>query len=144
LHWPGSIEIVLELSYLIDGPILRQLGEGIRDRAGVVVVERRLLAPERDIDRQRDLLDRREAVESMRARVARQIEKFVGTEIRRRHAVWRLLVGGIGRVRRAAVLADQLFVRSNFAKTISLALARAASTSGIRSSGMEVHPIAEA
>jgi hypothetical protein len=39
------VKIVLELPYLIDRPILRQRGEGIRNRAGVVVVERRLLAP---------------------------------------------------------------------------------------------------
>jgi hypothetical protein len=75
LHSPESVEIIPELPYLIDGPILRQRGEGIRDRAGVVVIERRLLAPQSDVDRQRDLLDRGEAVEPMRAHIARQIGK---------------------------------------------------------------------
>ena len=43
----------------------------------------------------------------MGADVARQVQKLVGGEIRRRHAVQHLLIGGVGRVGRAAVLADQ-------------------------------------
>jgi hypothetical protein len=48
LHSPKSVQTILELSYLIDGPVFRQGGEGNGDRAGVVIVVRRLLAPQRD------------------------------------------------------------------------------------------------
>ena len=43
----------------------------------------------------------------MRADVARQVEKLVGGEIGRRHAVQHLLIGRVGRLGRAPVLADQ-------------------------------------
>src|SRR5208282_1885367 len=46
-------------------------------------------------------------VEPVRAHVARQIEQFVGGEVGRRHAVQDLLVGGVGRLGRTPVLADQ-------------------------------------
>ena len=50
------VEIILERADLVDRPFLRQRGEGVRRRAGAIIVERRRLAPQRDIDRQRDLL----------------------------------------------------------------------------------------
>ncbi len=56
------VEIVLKRLYLIDRPFLRQRREGIRYGARVVAIERRLLAPQRDVDRQRDLLDGRKCV----------------------------------------------------------------------------------
>jgi len=43
----------------------------------------------------------------MRAEVAGQIEQLAGRKIRRRHAVQHLLKGGVRRLRRAAILADQ-------------------------------------
>ncbi len=64
------------------------------------MVEGRGVAPQRDVDGERDLLDRAHAVEPVRAHVARQIEQFVGGEVGRRHAVQDLLVGGVGRVGR--------------------------------------------
>jgi len=42
----------------------------------------------------------------MGADVARQVQKLVGGEIRRRHAGQHLLIGGVGRLGRAAVLAN--------------------------------------
>ena len=62
---------------MVDRPFLRQRGESVRRRAGATIVERRHLAPERDVDGQRDLLDRREAVELVGADVARQVEELV-------------------------------------------------------------------
>jgi len=41
------------------------------------------------------------------ADVARQIEQLVGREVGGRHAVQDLLIGRVGRLGRAAVLADQ-------------------------------------
>jgi len=70
------------------------------------MVERRRVPSQRDVDRQRDLLDRAHAVEPMGAAIARQIEQFFGRKVRRRDAVQHLLIGGVRRLRRAAVLAD--------------------------------------
>ena len=70
------VEIILELADLVDRPFLRQRGEGVGGRAGAIIVERRRLAPERDVDGQRDLLDRREAVELVGAHVPRQVEQL--------------------------------------------------------------------
>jgi hypothetical protein len=44
------VEIILELADLIDAPFLRQSGEGIGDRSGAIIIERRRIAPQRDID----------------------------------------------------------------------------------------------
>ena len=49
----------------------------------------------------------RESTKQGNDKVARQIEEFVGREVGRRHAVQHLLIGGIGRLGRAPVLADQ-------------------------------------
>ena len=43
----------------------------------------------------------------MGAQVARQIEELLGREVGRRNAMQDLLIGGVGRFRRAPVLADQ-------------------------------------
>ena len=51
--------------------------------------------------------DRAHAVKPVRPDVARQIEKLVGGEIGRRHAMQDLLIGRIRRFRRAPVLSDQ-------------------------------------
>ena len=101
------VEIILERADLVGGPLLRQGGEGVGRGAGAVIVEGRCVAPERDIDGERDLLDRAHAVEPMGAQVARQIEKLVGREVGGGDALEDLLIGGVGRFRRAAVLADQ-------------------------------------
>jgi hypothetical protein len=61
------VEIVLERTDLVDRPFFRQSGEGVGGRAGAIIVERRRVATERDVDGQRDLLDRREAVELVSA-----------------------------------------------------------------------------
>ena len=81
MRLPGGVEIILSLPYLIDRPFLRQRGEGIGNRPGVVIIQRRVLAPQRDIDRQRNLLDRREAIKPMRTHVALQIQQFVAAKI---------------------------------------------------------------
>ena len=101
------VEIVLELPDLIERPFLRQRREGVGGRAGAIIVERRRVAPQRDVDGERDLLDRAHAVEPMGADVAREIEQLVGGEIGGGHAVQHLLIGGVGRLGRAAVLADE-------------------------------------
>ncbi len=71
------VEIILERTDLVDRPFLRQGGESVGGRAVAVIVERRRLAPQRDVDGQRDLLDRREAVELVGAQVARQVDEFI-------------------------------------------------------------------
>ena len=101
------VEIILELADLIDRPFLRQGGETVGRRAGAIVVQRRSLAAQRDIDGERDLLHRAHAIEPVRARIAREIDQLVGGEIGGGHAVQHLLIGGLGRLGRAPVLADQ-------------------------------------
>ena len=101
------VEIILKRPDLVGGPLLGECRERVGRGAELVIVEGRDVAPDRDVDGERDLLDRAHAVEHMDARVARQIEEFVGREVGRRHAVQHLLIGGVGRLRRAAVLADQ-------------------------------------
>ncbi len=64
-------------------------------------------APQRDVDGQCNLFDRREAIEPVRAHVARQIEQLVGRETDRWLAVQHRLISRIGRHRRATVLGDQ-------------------------------------
>jgi hypothetical protein len=92
---------------LVGRPFLGQRGEGVGRGARAVIVEGRGVAPQRDVDGQRDLLDRAHAIEPMSAQVARQIEELDGGEVSGRDALEDLLVGRIGRLGRAAVLADQ-------------------------------------
>ncbi len=102
-----SVEIVLERADLVGRPFLGQGGEGVRRGAGAVIVEGRGVAPERNVDGERDLLDRAHAVEPMRADVARQIKELLGREVGGGDALEDLLVGRVGRLGRASVLADQ-------------------------------------
>jgi hypothetical protein len=97
----------VELADLVDRPFLRQGREGVGSGARAVIVDRRRLVTKPDDDGQRDLLDRREAVELVGADVPRQVEQLVGGEVGGGDAVKDLLIGGIGRLGRAAVLADQ-------------------------------------
>ena len=101
------VEIILERADLVGGPFLGQRGEGVRRGAGAVIVEGRGVAPERDVDGERDLLDRAHAIEPMGARIAWQIEELLGREVGGRDPLEDLLVGWIGRLGRAPVLADQ-------------------------------------
>ena len=101
------VEIILERADLIGRPFLGQRGEGVRRGAGAVIVEGRGVAPQRDVDGERDLLDRAHAIEPMGAHVARQIKELFSREICGWDPLEDLLVGGIGRLRRAPVLADQ-------------------------------------
>jgi hypothetical protein len=78
--------------------------EGVADDAGEPFV---IGVLQRDVDGERDLLDRAHAVALVGAHVARQVEKLVGGEVGRRHAVERLLIGRVGRLRRAPILGDQ-------------------------------------
>jgi hypothetical protein len=103
----SHVEIVLERADLVGRPFLGQGGEGVRRGAGAVIVEGRGVAPQRDVDGERNLLDRAHAVEPMGAEVARQIEEFDGGEVGGRDALEDLLVGRIGRLGRTPVLADQ-------------------------------------
>ena len=102
-----GVEIVLERADLVGRPFPGQSGEGVRGGAGAVIVERRGVAPERNIDGERDLFDRAHAIEPVRAHIARQIEELYGGEIGGGDALEDLLIGGIGRLGRASVLADQ-------------------------------------
>ena len=76
-----SVEIVLELPDPIERPFLRQGRGGVRRRADAVIIERRGVAPEREVDAEGHLLDRAHAIEPVRARIARKIEPFVGGKI---------------------------------------------------------------
>ena len=101
------VEIILERADLVGGPFLGQGGEGVGLGAGAVIVERRRVAPQRDIDGERDLLDRAHPVEPVGAKVAREIEKLVGREVGCGDPLEDLLIRGVWRFRRAPVLADQ-------------------------------------
>ena len=101
------VEIILERADLVGRPFLGQSGEGVGRGAGAVIVEGRGVAPERDVDGERDLLDRAHAIEPMGAQIARQIEQLLGREVGGRDPLEDLLVGRIGRLGRAPVLADQ-------------------------------------
>src|SRR5271169_2470761 len=97
------VEIILKPFYLIDRPLLRERREAIGNGAGAVVVERRHVSAQRDVDGERDLLDQAHGVAPVRTDVARQVEQFVRRKIRGGDAVQDLLVGGVGR---AAVFSD--------------------------------------
>jgi hypothetical protein len=74
--------IVLERADLIGRPFLGQGGEGVRRGAGAVIVEGRGVAPQRDVDGQRDLLDRAHAIEPMSAEVVRDVDELLSREVR--------------------------------------------------------------
>src|ERR1700733_1344602 len=95
------VEIVLERADLVGGPFLRQGGEGVGRGARAVIVERRGVAPQRDVDGESDLFDRAHAIHPMGAEVARQVEELYGGEVGGGGALEDLLVGGIGRAGRA-------------------------------------------
>jgi hypothetical protein len=101
------VEIILERADLVGRPFLRQGGEGVGRGAGAIIVEGRGVAPQRDVDGERDLLERAHAIEPMRADVARQIEQLISREVGGWDPLEDLLVGGIRRLGRAPVLADQ-------------------------------------
>jgi len=81
--------------------------EGVGDGARVVIFEGAGLAPERDVDRERDLLDRTIATEPVRAQVARQVEELRVGEVGGGRPVEDLLIGGVRGQRWRAVLADE-------------------------------------
>ena len=88
-------------------PFLGESSEGVGRRAGAIIVEGGRVAPERNIDGERDLLDRAHAIEPVGARVARQIKQLLGREIGGRNPFEDLLIGGIGRLGEAPVLTDE-------------------------------------
>ena len=96
------VEIILERADLVGRPFLGQGGEGVGRGARAVIIEGRGVAPERDVDGERDLLDRAHAIHPMGAEVARQIEELFGREVGGGDALKDLLEGGIGRLGRRA------------------------------------------
>ena len=75
------VEIVLERADLVGRPFLGQRGEGVGRGAHAIVIERRRVAPQGNIDGERDLLDRAHAIEPVRTHVARQIEELLDGEV---------------------------------------------------------------
>ena len=102
-----AVEPLLELPDLLGVPAVRRVQQPGRHIAFGEMLQLHHLAPQRDVDRHHDLLDRTEAIGLVRARVARQVEQLVAGQQPPRPAVNHLLVGRRRRLRPAPGVVDQ-------------------------------------